>query len=230
MRAIVFDLDGVLLDTESADFAAWKRAYREHGQVLPGDRWVAAIGSDETRFDPLAELRRLVGERFDEEAMQRARRAHRDALTARLRPCPGVVELLDAAERAGVATAVASSSERGWVEGHLDGLGLRHRFSVLRCREDVARVKPDPALYRAAVEALGVAPHEAVAIEDSPNGLAAAVEAGLFTVAVPGPMTRGLDFGAADLVLASLAEITLEALQARARARPPRARPAAPTR
>lgn len=214
MRAIVFDLDGVVLDTESTDFAAWKRAYREHGHALPGDRWIEAIGSDGSRFDPLAELRRLVGPGFDEPAMQRARRAHRDALVARLRPLPGVIELLDQAERAGVATAVASSSEREWVEGHLTSLGIRECFRVLRCKEDVARVKPDPALYREAVEALGVAPTEAVAIEDSPNGLSAAVAAGLFTVAVPGPMTRGLDFSSADLVLPSLAETSLDLLRA----------------
>jgi HAD superfamily hydrolase (TIGR01509 family) len=213
MRAIVFDLDGVVLDTESTDFAAWKRAYREHGHTLPADRWIEAIGSDGSRFDPLAELRRRVGAGFDEEAMQRARRAHRDSLVAKLRPLPGVVELLDQAEHAGVATAVASSSEREWVEGHLEVLGIRERFHVLRCKEDVARVKPDPALYREAVEALGVAPSQAIAIEDSPNGLAAALAAGLFTVAVPGPMTRGLDFSAADLMLASLAETSLPELR-----------------
>ena len=213
MRAIVFDLDGVVLDTESTSFASWKRAYREHGHALPGDRWVAAIGSDGSRFDPLAHLRELVGPDLDEVAMQRARRAHRDALLSRLRPLPGVVELLDQALHAGVATAVASSSEREWVEDRLSSLGIRERFRVLCCREDVERVKPDPALYLAAVEALGVEPREAVAIEDSPNGLVAAVEAGLFSVAVPGPMTRGLDFSSADLVLRSLAETSLDALR-----------------
>ena len=221
MRAIVFDLDGVVLDTESTDFAAWKRAYREHGQVLPADRWIEAIGSDGSRFDPLLELRRRLGPALDEEAMQRARREHRDGLIARLSALPGVVELLDQADAAGVVTAVASSSERAWVELHLSTLGLRQRFSVLRCKEDVARVKPDPALYRTAVEALGVAPGDAVAIEDSPNGLAAARAAGLFCVAVPGPMTRGLDFSAAHLVLRSLADTSLAALRQAHRGRTP---------
>jgi HAD superfamily hydrolase (TIGR01509 family) len=210
MRAIVFDLDGVLVDTESTDFAAWDRAYRDHGQRLPRDAWVSAIGSDGSRFDPLLHLRELVGEGFDEDAMQRARRAHRDSLTAGLAPLPGVVELLDAADRAGLALAVASSSEREWVEGHLSNTGLRERFRLLRCKEDVPRVKPDPALYREAVAALEVAPREAVAIEDSPNGVAAAVEAGLFCVAVPGPMTRGLDFSRAQLCVSTLADTSLE--------------------
>lgn len=210
MRAIVFDLDGVVVDTESTDFAAWDRAYRDHGHELPRDAWVSAIGSDGSRFDPLATLRALVGADFDEEHMQRRRRAHRDALIAELSTRPGVTGLLDEAERAGLATAVASSSEREWVEAHLSRVGLLRRFRLLRCKEDVPRVKPDPALYRAAVEALGVAPAEAVAIEDSPNGVAAAVAAGLFCIAVPGPMTRDLDLSAAHLQVASLVDTSLE--------------------
>ena len=217
MRAIVFDLDGVLVDTESTDFAAWERAYRNHGQVLPRDAWMSAIGSDGSRFDPLLHLRQLVGESLDEEAMQRARRAHRDSLTADALPLPGVVELIDQAERAEVALAVASSSERAWVEAHLERTDLLHRFRLLRCKEDVLRVKPDPALYREAASALGVAPAEAVAIEDSPNGVAAAVAAGLFCVAVPGPRTRGLDFSSAHLAVASLAETSLAEILERAR-------------
>jgi HAD superfamily hydrolase (TIGR01509 family) len=216
MRAIVFDLDGVVVDTESTDFAAWERAYRDHGQVLPRDAWVSAIGSDGSRFDPLLQLRELVGESLDEEAMQLARRAHRDSLIEDAFPLPGVVELIEQAERERVAVAVASSSEREWVEGHLTRTDLLHRFRLLRCKEDVARVKPDPALYLEAVSALGVAPGEAVAIEDSPNGVAAAAAAGLFCVAVPGPMTRGLDFSQAHLVVASLAETSLAEILERA--------------
>ena len=216
MRAIVFDLDGVVVDTESTDFAAWERSYREHGQVLPRDAWVSAIGSDGSRFDPLEHLRELVGKGFDEAGMQRTRRAYRDALTAKLVPLPGVVSLIDQADRAGLPAAVASSSEREWVEGHLGQAGLLRRFRLLRCKEDVARVKPDPALYRAAVAGLGVSPAEAIAIEDSPNGVAAAVAAGLFCVAVPGPMTRGLDFSAAQLEVETLAETSLDAICAAA--------------
>ncbi len=216
MRAIVFDLDGVVVDTESTDFAAWERSYREHGLVLPRDAWVSAIGSDGSRFDPLVHLRELVGKGFDEAGMQRARRAYRDALTAKLAPLPGVVSLLDQADRAGLPAAVASSSEREWVEGHLGQAGLLRRFRLLCCKEDVVRVKPDPELYRAAVAGLGVLPAEAIAIEDSPNGVAAAVAAGLFCVAVPGPMTRGLDFSAAQLEVESLASTSLEAICAAA--------------
>lgn len=216
MRAIVFDLDGLLVDTESSDFAAWERAYREHGHELPRDAWTARIGSDGSPFDPLTHLRALVGAGFDEAAMQRRRRAYRDSLVGGLPPREGVTELLDAAEGAGLSTAVASSSERAWVRARLAEAGLADRFRVLCCREDVPCVKPDPALYRKAVTDLGVEPSSAIALEDSPNGVAAAVAAGLFCVAVPGPMTRDLDLSAAHLVLRSLAGTSLDDLIAAA--------------
>ena len=217
MRAIVFDLDGVVVDTESTDFAAWDRAFRAYGEVMPRDAWVRAIGSDGHHFDPLATLRERVGERLDEKRMQRERRAYRDALIALLDARPGVVPLLDQAEAEGLPTAVASSSEREWVEHHLTRVGLRDRFRLLCCKEDVARVKPDPALYRLAASRLGVEPTEAIAIEDSPNGVAAAVAAGLFCVAVPGPMTRECDFAAAHLQVESLADVSLAEVLAHAR-------------
>jgi len=214
IRALVFDLDGLILDTESVVYASWQSAYRAHGVPLPLDLWQRAIGSDETHFEPLSYLlEHRPG--LDVEALQVQRRAVRDRLLAELGPCAGVPERIAEARARGLRLAVASSSERAWVEHHLGRFGLREHFSALRCRDDVARVKPDPTLYRSALEAIGVAPEHAVAFEDSPNGVAAAVAAGLRVVAIPGPMTRGLRFGAAHLELASLAELTLDEILAR---------------
>ena len=213
-QPLVFDLDGLILDTESVVYASWESAYRRHGVALPLDLWHRAIGSDETHFEPLSYLlERRPG--LDVEALHAGRRAVRDELLARLTPCEGVLERIAEARAHGLRLAVASSSERSWVEHHLDRLELRLHFSALRCREDVVRVKPDPALYRGALEALGVEPEHAVAFEDSPNGVAAAVAAGMRCVAIPGPMTRGLSFAAAHLCLASLAELPLDEILAR---------------
>ena len=214
IRALVFDLDGLILDTESVVYASWQSAYRSQGVPLPLDLWQRAIGSDESHFEPLSYLLERRPE-IDVEELQAERRVVRDRLLAQLTACAGVAERIAEARERGLGLAVASSSERGWVEGHLARLGLRAHFSALRCREDVARVKPDPALYRGALEALGVAPHEAVAFEDSPNGVAAAVAAGMRCVAIPGPMTRGLCFDAAHLSLDSLAEGSLDEILAR---------------
>jgi putative hydrolase of the HAD superfamily len=213
IRALVFDLDGLILDTESAVYDSWHGVYRDHGVELPLDRWLQAIGSDETHFEPLSYL---LAQRpaLDVDALHERRRAHRDRRLAELGACAGIAERLAEARTRGLRLAVASSSERAWVEHHLDRLGFLPHFTALRCREDVARVKPDPALYRAAVEALGVPAEHAVAFEDSPNGVAAAVAAGLRCVAIPGPMTRGLCFDAAHLRLASLAELTLDEILA----------------
>jgi HAD superfamily hydrolase (TIGR01509 family) len=129
---------------------------------------------------------------------------------------PGVAELIETATAATIPLGVASSSTFDWVDEHLVRLGLREHFAAVRTRDDVApgRTKPAPDLYEAAIEALGVDASNAVAIEDSPNGVAAAKAAGLTAVAVPGPMTAHLDFSAADHVVDTLEAITLADLAA----------------
>ncbi len=214
IKLIVFDFDGLILDTEVPVYDAWQELYGEHGHALPLERWAACIGTADV-FDPCEDLARLVGRPLDGTALRRRHRARTDALIAAQGVLPGVVERLDEALALGLAVAVASSSGRVWVEGHLVRLGLRDRFRAIRCREDVPRVKPDPALYRAVLEATGVAASDAVALEDSPNGVMAAKRAGLACVAVPNALTAGLDLGAADLRLRSLAEMPLTTLLAR---------------
>jgi HAD superfamily hydrolase (TIGR01509 family) len=221
IRALVFDLDGTIVDTESPIFAAWTRIYHAHGEELPRELWCTRIGTDGAGFDPLQHLEERLGRPVDREAIQAQRMRHRDTLMAQMGPRPGIPELVAAAVADGLALAAASSSPESWVSERLEHAGLRGSFSVLRCREHVARVKPDPALFREAVRALGVAPEEAIAIEDSPNGVSAAVEAGLYTVAVPGPMTLDLDFSRAHLQVATLSEAPYETLVARAEAARP---------
>jgi beta-phosphoglucomutase-like phosphatase (HAD superfamily) len=111
-----------------------------------------------------------------------------------------------------VRIGLASSSSCDWVQNHLTRLGLIGYFDSLRARDDVVLAKPDPALYLSVVSDLGVPPHQALALEDSPNGIRAAKLAGLYCVAVPNHLTSQLDLDEADLRLTSLAEIRLEAL------------------
>lgn len=213
IRALVFDFDGLILDTETVVFRSWECVYTEQDVALPMDLWFGAIGSDDSTYDPLAYLlERRPGLAVEE--LHVRRRTHRDLLLRELTPQPGVVDVLGEAASRGFPLAIASSSERAWVEGHLGRLGLRDHFAELRCKEDVPRVKPDPALYRAAALALGVAPGEALAFEDSPHGVAAARAAGMACVAVPGPMTAGLEFAGAALQLGSLAELRLDEILA----------------
>jgi HAD superfamily hydrolase (TIGR01509 family) len=217
VKLVVFDFDGLILDTEVPVYDAWQEIYGDHGHELAFDKWAACIGTADT-FDPCVDLAGLVGGALDVEALRRRHRTRTDDLIATRTVLPGVREYIGEAQRLGLTLGVASSSSRAWVDGHLTRLGLRDAFAVVRCADDVPRVKPDPALYLAVLDATGVRPGDAVALEDSPNGVLAAKRAGLACVAVPNPLTARLDLAAADLQLPSLAELPLPALLARLRA------------
>jgi HAD superfamily hydrolase (TIGR01509 family) len=219
LRGVVFDFDGLILDTESPEFTSWQDIFAEHGCALSLEAWSVCIGTADV-FDPCAHLESQLGRSVDGPALRAERRRRSDALIAAQTPLPGVVDRLEEARALGVRLAVASSSPRSWVEGHLERLGLAAHFACVRCSDHVEVVKPDPTLYRLALEGLAVAPEEAIAFEDSPNGILAAKRAGLFCVAVPNAATRDLALDAADLRVASLAEVTLAELSQRlARAR-----------
>jgi HAD superfamily hydrolase (TIGR01509 family) len=215
IRAIVFDFDGVILDTEAPIFRAWNEEFEAHGcPLLTVEEWSAEIGTVQG-LDLLALLRERATVEVDADAVAARRRARRDELLAQEALLEGVETWLDDAREAGIALAIASSSEAGWVEPHLQRLGVRHRFAHLACYRPGGRAKPAPDLYLAACAALGVAPAEALAIEDSPNGIAAAKAAGLVCVAVPHGLTESLDLSSADVVVPSLASVSLGEIVAR---------------
>ncbi|MGH9110718.1 MAG: HAD family hydrolase [Acidimicrobiales bacterium] len=223
LSALIFDFDGLILDTETCTYETTAAIFAEHGETLEWSWWHTILGTADHEHwsDVLSER---IGRPVDREAVVAQREARRLKIIRALPPCAGVVELLDAADAAGVATAVASSSRLDWVGGHLDRLGLRHRFAAVITRDDVddeaARTKPAPDLFLAAAARLGVDPAACVVLEDSPNGLAAGRAAGMVVVAVPGAMTRALDLSAADLVAASLADVDLDTLGELARRGP----------
>jgi HAD superfamily hydrolase (TIGR01509 family) len=214
VRALVFDFDGLILDTEVPVFTAWSETYERHGQRLSPEFWATIIGHGGDRFDPLADLERRVGRPIDREAVQAARRQRVLELTLAQEIRPGVREWRREAASLGVRLGVASSSVCGWVRGHLERLGL-DGWGCVRCREDVERVKPEPDLYLAVLDCLGVPPAEAIAVEDSNAGVRAAKAAGLYCVAVPSSLTGSHDFRRADLVLGSLAEASFSEVASR---------------
>jgi putative hydrolase of the HAD superfamily len=207
MRALVLDFDGVVMDTETTDFESWLAIYDHFGVELPRDEWVARIGSGGGAFNPGTRLSAATGR--PELELRERRRPIRDRLVADLQPLPGVREWLQEATALGLRVGIASSSDCGWVKGHLERVGLVDLFEVFATADDVDRVKPDPAVYRVALERLAVAPEDTLAVEDSPNGLAAANAAGVVCVVVPGVMTVGLNFDGAHLLMRSLEDRTL---------------------
>lgn len=216
IRALIFDFDGTLLDTESPDMLAWQAVFEEHRVSLALDLWHQNIGRAPGSFDVYAHLEALIERPVVRDVVHGRYRARFLELLALETPREGVDRWLADAHALGLDLAIASSSPRSWVTGHLEALGWSDRFRIIRCRDDVTHAKPAPDLFLAALDGLGLQADEAIAIEDSPNGSVAAKAAGLYVIAVPNPVTRSLTFSHADLVLDSLAELDLTDALARA--------------
>jgi len=211
LAAAIFDFDGVILDTEGTAFESWSAVYREHGVVLTWEDYAISVGTAHA-WDAVANLERLAGRRLDRDLVKARHREIYRPLAAALKLMPGVAERLDEADRLGIRLALASSSTFDWVVEHLKGYGIMDRFSAILVRDDRLRAKPHPDLYLASLRALGVPADEAVAFEDSMNGVTAAKAAGLFCVAVPNSMTARMDLSRADLMAKSLMDVSFASL------------------
>ncbi|NUQ37697.1 MAG: HAD-IA family hydrolase [Caldilineales bacterium] len=211
IKALIFDFDGTILDTEGAEYQSFREVFASVGCELPHDWWTSIIGSS-GHMDPYDLLAQMAGRPLDLAGMRAWRQRRFRQLMAAEAIRPGVTAYIAAAAHVGLALGIASSSPMAWVEGFLVERELRSHFPVIAAGDHVTHAKPDPALYHLACARLGVQPHEAIAIEDSPNGALAAKRAGLFTVVAPNAITRILDLSHADLLLDSLADLPLPAL------------------
>jgi HAD superfamily hydrolase (TIGR01509 family) len=212
LRAIIFDFDGLILDTESAVYESWCHVYEEHRQSLPMDAWMAAVGTRHG-FDAYAFLEGLLGRPIDREAARGLRDQRYATLRESLSLLEGVETWIRDAREAGLGLAVASSSDSEWVLGHMERFGILESFDAVVCASDEGLpAKPRPDVYVEAAMRLRVDVTEALALEDSPKGIAAAKAAGMRCIAVPRGITAGLDVSEADAVVSSLAEISLARL------------------
>jgi HAD superfamily hydrolase (TIGR01509 family) len=213
IRALVFDFDGLILETETPAYQAWVEIYREFGHELPKELWLDYIGREGGWFDALAYLEQLVGPRGDRDAIERRRDARKTELVMAVAETAGLRALLADGRSRGLRLGVCSSSTPKWVLGHLDRLGLREFFDHVQCRDrpDLG-AKPAPDLYLAACAGLGIRPDEAIAFEDSRNGLLAAQAAGMRCVVVPNELTVAMDLSGAEHRFASLATVSLQTL------------------
>jgi HAD superfamily hydrolase (TIGR01509 family) len=211
IRAVLFDFDGLILDTETAEFQSWQETYREYGQELDVEVYAQCIGrgASDQEFKPIDHLQELLGHSLDINAVAAKRRKRNLDLIDAQSALPGVTDYIDTAKLLGLRVGLASSSPRSWVSTHLNHLELLDRFDTIRTADDVVRAKPYPELYLRALADLQVSADEAIALEDSPNGVAAAVAAGIYTVWVPNSVTRLLDCYGYDLRLDSLADLPL---------------------
>jgi HAD superfamily hydrolase (TIGR01509 family) len=215
IKALLFDFDGLILDTETAEFLVWQKIYREYGQEMLPETWGQIVGGyGISNFDGAVQLTELVGDGLNPRELHARYRSESDALILQQPVLPGVVDYLEDAHRLGLCLAVASSSPHSWVDMHLARLGLADRFEAIICGDDVppGRTKPHPDLFLKALDALDVKPDDAIVFEDSPNGVIAARAAGIFVVSVPNPITTLLKMDGANLTLDSLAQIPLQEL------------------
>jgi HAD superfamily hydrolase (TIGR01509 family) len=204
--AVLFDFDGVLVDTEWAIYQAWKRTFGAHGQLLPLDIYTRCIGTDFNTWSPKTHLEELTGEAFDWHDLDARRQEEIMAELAHEGPMHGVVDLLDKFAVAGTPCAVVSSSSHKWVDGWLEKLGLAGFFVTTVCRGDAPRIKPAPDLYLEAAARLGLDPASCLVVEDSLNGVKSAKAAGMKVWVVPNRVTDCLDFSPADRMMRSLAD------------------------
>ena len=212
IQGLIFDFDGLILNTEASIYQSWQELYRSCGRELSFERFAQTIGTADNEPDLVAELEALVGKPLDQPRLAAWQRARESALILEQLPRPGVKDYLAGAKGLGLKVALASSSACSWATGHLSRLGFIQYFDAILAGDDVVHTKPDPALFLAALRALELASEEAIVFEDSAHGILAARRAGLFCVAVPTELTRRTDLSLADLQIESMAEIPLEEL------------------
>lgn len=212
VKGLIFDFDGLIIDTEAPEYDAWQEIYRANGVTLEFSDWSKLIGTAPTAFDVVKNLENQTGKTFDDEQLRTQQRTRSHEIV-KLQPIlPGIVSTLDRASQTGLKLAVASSSPYEWVGMHLSRLGLLNKFNCVLTADNVKVVKPDPELYQSALDHLHLSPREAIAFEDSPNGIKAARDAGIFCVAIPNALTKMMDIGYANLTLDSLDQIPFDTL------------------
>ncbi len=217
LKALIFDFDGLILDTETPEVLVWQSIYKEHGFELPVEEWEKTVGGyGISNFDPAQNLSLLSQGRLDPVSLKARYRLEADAIIHANPILPGVMDMIHSAKQHGLKVAIGSSSPHSWVDTHAQRLDIFHHFDHIICQDDVApgRTKPHPDIYLKALETLQVDKSEAVVFEDSPNGVLASKRAGVFVVAVPNPLTAKMNVQG-DLTVPSLAELTLQDLMNR---------------
>ena len=215
LKALIFDFDGLILDTETPEVLVWQSVYKDHGFELPVDEWQKTIGGyGISNFNPAEHLSLLSQGRLDSVSLRARYRKEADKIIHASPVLPGVTRMIEQAKQSGLQVAIGSSSPHSWVDAHAKRLGIFDYFDHIVCQDDVppGRTKPNPDIFLKALDQLNVKNDAAVVFEDSPNGVLAARRAGIFVVAVPNPLTAKLGV-TGDLTVSSLADLSLHDLQ-----------------
>ena len=212
IKGIIFDFDGTIMDSETPVYQAWSEIYRQYNQFLPVELWRRIVGTTGGNFDPAKYLSDKLNNSVDIADLELQESNLERALLLDVAPLPGVSEYLAEASRLEIKLGISSSASADWVTSNLKRLELMHYFEAITTQEEVQFTKPYPYLYEKTLKKLDLYPYQVIAIEDSPFGVTAAKAAGIFVVAVPNEVTRFMKLDHADMILNSLADVTLPEL------------------
>ncbi|KGX89882.1 HAD family hydrolase [Pontibacillus marinus BH030004 = DSM 16465] len=207
MKAVIFDFDGLIVDTESIWFDVFQEILQEYGVDLSLETFSKCVGSTD---DALYEHMEIHATKpFDRMEIDREAEKRYQDFVEELVLRNGVLDYLKEAKRLGIHIGLASSSGMDWVKRYLTRFGILSYFDVMWTGDQVSEVKPDPELYERTIDSLQLQPEEAVVFEDSGNGLLAARRAGIPCVVVPNRVTRQISFEGYALKLSSMEEKSL---------------------
>ncbi|MDQ0112370.1 HAD family hydrolase [Paenibacillus harenae] len=214
IKALIFDFDGTIIDTETPWYFAFQEVYGNYGLELPLALWGKCIGTTFAEFDPYEYLEQCLNRPIDRDDITTRSKEYYKKHMDKQELREGVREYLSLAKHKGLRIAIASSSSLGWIQRYLEKYELVDSFDIIVARDHVGQVKPSPELYLKAIELLGIEPTEAIAIEDSLNGLKAAKAAGLYCVVTPNDVTKTMNFENHDVRVDSLNQLSLDRLLA----------------
>ncbi|MBN2580847.1 MAG: HAD-IA family hydrolase [Pirellulales bacterium] len=210
MRAVVFDMDGLMFNTEDIYTMTGGELLRRRGCEFTGSLKDEMMGLPPRESFEIMIRRHRLSETWQELAVE-SNRIFLSILDGQLATMPGLLSLLDALRRADLPLAVATSSARELLDACLSRFSLQDRFAFFLTAEDVTQGKPHPEIYLTAAARFGIPPREMAVLEDSQNGCRAAVAAGAFAIAVPADHSRNHDFRGANLIVDTLADPRLYA-------------------
>ena len=214
---VIFDMDGVLVDSTEAHYQAWKRTGEAIGHPYPRDVFLRTFGMHNNQSVPVW-LGRPADAAEIRDIAERKERLYRETARDLLQPVPGVVELIRALAQDGFKLAVGSSGPSENVAMVLDLLNVRDAFAALSTGDEVKEGKPHPAIFLNAAQKLQLPPAQCAVIEDAPQGIEAAHAAGMLAIAIP-TSRKAAELTPADWLAASLKEVTPEGLRRRLAAR-----------
>ena len=212
IKAIIFDFDGLIIDTETAMYNSWNDTYKRYGCSLPLSKWEKSVGSFNPLFNPYEYLSELLEKKIDKETVRCERRSRFAELLKNIDLLPGVKDYILKSKELGLKLAIASSSSKEWVVTYLEKFKIDFYFDTIICSDHVKQIKPFPDIYQMVLAQLNISNTEAIALEDSPNGCLSAKQAGIYCVAIPNNLTKHFSFGNADLQINSLYEVPLNKL------------------